>query len=73
MTEFRVPQLGTNVDVAGDHIHCDTFLRTGPGDQMCRRLTDVLLSRIVEIGVILAWHGFWSATGKINSVFVFFA
>ena len=39
---------------------------------MSRRLADVLLSRIIEIGVILTWHGFWSATGKTNSVFNFF-
>ena len=54
------------VDNPEDHISADTFLETGPKDSGKRRAVDCLSSRIVEVGVILLWHGFWTFTDFVT-------
>ena len=54
-------QIGINVDLASSHINCETFLGTDSSSSVSRRVQDVILSRILEVAVILHWHGIWSS------------
>ena len=42
------------------HISCDTYLNTNQSSIISRRLLDMMLSRLLEIAIILTWHGVWS-------------
>ena len=53
-------QIGVNVDVAATHIKCETFLDTDHSSPWSQRLLDALLSRVMEVGVVLLWHGTWT-------------
>jgi len=53
--------VGIVVDQEEDQINCSTFLESGPKDSMARRLLDGAATRLVEAGVVLVWHGVWSA------------
>ena len=49
-----------NVDTAATHIKCETFLGTDNASPWSQRLLDALLSRVLEVGVVLLWHGTWT-------------
>ena len=53
-------QIGVNVDLPATHIKCDTYLDTDHTSPWPRRLLDTLLSRGLEAGVVLLWHGIWT-------------
>lgn len=53
-------QIGVNVDVAATHIKCETMLDTDHNSPWSQRLLDTLLSRVMEVGVVLLWHGIWT-------------
>ena len=52
--------IGIVVDQEGEHIHADTVLNSRPGDKVLTRIADGVLSRVMEAGVVLLWHGVWS-------------
>merc|ERR1712059_61692 len=58
--------VGIAVDQEDDQIPCGTFLETNLKDPMCRRFLDGLLSRVIEAGVVLIWHGIWSLMDVIT-------
>lgn len=51
---------GIVVDQEEEHIHADTVLNSRPGDPVLTRIADGVLSRVMEAGVVLLWHGVWS-------------
>ena len=55
-----IDQIGVNVDTAATHIKCETFLGTDSTSPWSQRLLDALLSRVLEVGVVLLWHGTWT-------------
>lgn len=52
--------IGIVVDQEEEHIHADTVLNSCPGDPVLTRIADGVLSRVMEAGVVLLWHGVWS-------------
>ena len=52
--------IGIVVDQEEEHIHADTVLNSRPGDPVLTRIADGVLSRVMEAGVVLLWHGVWS-------------
>jgi len=52
--------IGIAVDNPEHQISCSTFLETDLKSSWHKRAVDCLISRILEIGVILTWHGFWT-------------
>ena len=48
------------MDTPETHISCDTYLSTDSSSPWSRRLLDTALSRMLELAIILTWHGVWS-------------
>jgi len=52
--------VGIVVDEADEHILSCTYLESNKEDSLFRRLNDGLVSRCLEICVVLCWHGIWT-------------
>ncbi|XP_023335090.1 uncharacterized protein LOC111706445 [Eurytemora carolleeae] len=52
--------IGICVDEPSEHLSSQTFLETDKSDPIFRRLCDGFVSRLLEICVVLTWHGAWS-------------
>ena len=66
ISDINLFQIGIVVDNPEDQISADTLLETGFKDSTLKRAADCLASRIVEVGVILVWHGFWTLTDVVT-------
>jgi len=52
--------IGVSVDKKASQISYSSFLGTDKTSTTLKRLLDVVLSRLVELSVILCWHGIWT-------------
>ena len=62
------PPVGVIVDTPEGNIASDTYLSSGPDSGWAYRLADALVSRLVELSVILMWHGVWTMTDLVLEV-----
>lgn len=46
--------------MAATHIKCDTYLETDHSSPWSQRLLDAIISRVMELSVVLLWHGTWT-------------
>ena len=60
------------MDSPDEQISAPTFLESDLSDSWMRRAADCLASRVVEVGVILVWHGLWTTTDIITKKEDFF-
>ena len=54
------------MDNPEDQIYVHTFLSTRYCDPKTARLKDLLISRVVEVSVVLTWHGIWTLTDLLT-------
>ena len=54
------------MDNPEDHIYAHTFFSTKYHDPKTTRLKDLLISRAVELSVVLTWHGIWTLTDLLT-------
>jgi len=52
--------VGISVDVPSEHILASTYFQANKDDTFLRRLCDSVVSRLLEICVVLTWHGIWT-------------